>query len=646
MIKIILILALLQYINNFIFGYKSGQIFCGIFGQASNKPESLDVNAVHILGIYNIERGKMSCGLTWDGDIQYGLGVDKLYTDFIVDRQVKPSKIPIMFGHTRQPSYGMGITIDNAHPFGFGESQDKKSFEMIFCHNGTLKNHKELANKYNIALTDTTSKISSSGVITSETREKIDSEILGEILYKTKTFHVLSEYIGAAALVWTWIDEPNKVYLWSGASKTTQFSTYLPEIEERPLNVYSKNKNNMFFSSLSDSLVVLGADNKEDLQIDYNTVYVVTNGDFKSAKKHKVSRLQSGQSEAVKAYNYGGYASRHNYCDWEDVYDSRSFNSGTKDNLLKKKNIIVKSFSMINLHEDAPLNSIIDYIGKVYSKSLRYWKNGAVINGIYFYVRGHGFKFAGDNHVEADVYLSSLKNKIFNYEEGNFDMLDVLKSGEIIFKENGGPVQFHYFIEGVLLKSFSDYVRAYDLKKNAISPQKYLNHTLMSHISKHPVISMEFQTGTTVALLDGKPFSGNITELGFEKVYYFINGSLNKWTKREDLVVAKKQLVIELPAAKIAKSQNLNILNESIENIKLFEEEFENQKDVLEEYLSDDEFIKELIMQTFQKHAEEILETSIELNDWKDNEIVKEALETLKLITHTLKDFVENPNKK
>jgi glucosamine 6-phosphate synthetase-like amidotransferase/phosphosugar isomerase protein len=131
MIKIILILALLQYIYNFIFGYKSNILSCGIFGQATNKAENLDVNGVHILGIYNIERGKMSCGLSWDGDIQYGIGVDKLYTDFIVDREIKPIKIPIMIGHTRQPSYGFTVTEDNAHPFGFGTSKDGKSYDFL-----------------------------------------------------------------------------------------------------------------------------------------------------------------------------------------------------------------------------------------------------------------------------------------------------------------------------------------------------------------------------------------------------------------------------------------------------------------------------------------------------------------------------------
>ena len=38
--------------------------------------------------------------------------------------------------------------------------------------------------------------------------------------------------------------------------------------------------------------------------------------------------------------------------------------------------------------------------------------------------------------------------------------------------------------------------------------------------------------------------------------------------------------------------------------------------------------------------------TIVELDDWKDNDMVKGALNTLKLISHTLKDFVEKPNTK
>jgi len=614
---------------------------CGIFGQATDKPKNLDVNGVHILGIYNIERGKMSCGLSWDGDVQYGLGFDKLYTDFIVDREIKPTKLPIMIGHTRQPSYGMAITEDNAHPFGFGTSKDGESYEMIFCHNGTLKNHKELAKKYNIDLSEKIVKLTHGGHSYDTTRDKIDSEILGEILYKTKTFHVLSEYIGAAALAWTWIDEPNKLYLWSGASKQTQGSMIITEIEERPMNVYCKNKNNMFFSSLQDSLTVLGASKKDDLQIDYNTVYIITNGDFANAEKHKVSRLQAGQNEtityATKYHRYGD-----EFCDWEGYENKRD----VKDVVIPT-DIETKKFSMTNLHEDKIIHNIIDYKNKIYSKSLRYWDNGSLINGIYVYIKGWGFKFTGNDSFMANNFIKNITGLSFNYQTGTFNYNVLSKEGFIPFKKDIDNIQFHYFINGVLLKTFEDYNRAIIMQKALKAPVKHIDHQLLSYISKHPIIDMDPTKTISIALFDGKPFTGNITELGFEKIYYFNNGILIKWVKREDLIAKKETPVIILPAVTETKFDK-ELFNNSVESILTFEKENEKvfNESITDKELENELFINELILDSFERHSEEVSETIIELSDWKDNEIVKTALNTLNLISHTLKDFVEKPNKK
>lgn len=641
MIKIILILALLQYISNFLFGYKSNILGCGIFGQATNTPENLDVNGVHILGIFNIERGKMSCGLSWDGDVQYGLGFDKLYTDFIVDREIKPTKIPIMIGHTRQPSYGMAITEDNAHPFGFGTSKDGESYEMIFCHNGTLKNHKELAKKYNIDISEKVIKQSHGGHEYTTTRDKIDSEILGEILYKTKKFHVLSEYIGAAALAWTWIDEPNKLYLWSGASKQTQGSSLVTEIEERPMNVYCKNENTMFFSSLKDSLTVLGASKKDDLQIDYNTVYIITDGDFENAEKHKVSRKQAGQNEATffnAKYNRYNNAFSDEYCDWENYQDERKVNITTPSPVTVK----TTTFSMSNLHEDKTIYPIADYKNKVYSKSLRYWENGSLINGVYVYIKNWGFKFAGVDAFTSNSFVKNIKGLAFEYNTGTFNFNPLNKEGFVPFQKDINNVQFHYFINGVMLKSLEDYNQAIILKQKLTSPSKYIDFQILSYISKHPVIDMDCEKSTSIAMLDGENFTGNITELGFEKVYYFNNGVLTKWSKREDLISKDKNPVIILPTVTESSKFDKDLFDNSVKSI----EDFEKNKQIEIKKSEDEEFIEELVLECFEKHSEEVIETIIELSDWKDNEVVKAALNTLNLISHTLKDFVEKPNKK
>lgn len=636
MVKIILILALLQYIYNFIFGYKSNILGCGIFGQATNKPENLDVNAVHILGIFNIERGKMSCGLSWDGDIQYGIGVDKLYTNFITNRNITPTKIPIIIGHTRQPSYGFTVTEDNAHPFGFGTSKNGEGYEMIFCHNGTLKNHKELASKYNIDLTEKVVKQSHGGHKYESTRDKIDSEILGEILYRTKKFHVLSEYIGAAALAWTWIDEPNKLYLWSGSSKSTKGAKYGGELEERPMNVYCKNENTMFFSSIADSLTVLGA-KKVDMQIDYNTVYIITDGDFENAEKHKVSRKQAGQAEETFNYtngyhHHGGrnsYLPDSEYCDW----DSRS-TSSVKSMFTSKPQT---AFSTIDLREDKPLKPVVDYKDKVYSKSLRYWKNGVLITGIYIYIKNWGFYFLNDNYEDAIKSITWFKGLSFDYDKGEFVTKN---SGNVPIPEDleNEHLQLYYFKTGVMLKTLADYERLkiYNMA-NPTQPNPYLENSVLSHISKHPIINLTSANVKSVAFLEGKPFTGAITELGFEKVYTFKDGLLTKWVKREDLVINTSPVII-LPQVQAKEAFNKILFDKAIKDIE--------DAEIVDKELLDEQFINELIADTFQKHSEEVTETIIQLSDWDDNKDVATALHTLKLISHTLKDFIETPNKK
>jgi hypothetical protein len=658
MIKIILIFALLQYAANFIFGFKSNVLSCGIFGQATNNPAKLETSSVNLLGIYNIERGKMSCGLTWDGEIQHGLGVDKLYSDFIIDREIKPKKIPVMFGHTRQPSAGAVVTIDNAHPFGFGTSNDEQGYEFIGCHNGTLKNATELAEKYKIETSESIEKNYQNSSYQTQ-RKKIDSEILLEIIYRTKTFKVLSDYIGTAALVWTWVNEPEKVYLWSGASRYEQGSKTSFESEERPLCVYQKGKNNMFFSSINKSLSSIGADSKVNYQIKPNTVYVVSNGNFKEAVTYNISRDKAGQSEKIEVfsgrqngYNQAGFNSKHSEL-WNNYYpQNNNFNENLMHVNANVKNDLNSTYSLINIQEDKPLKAIDKYIGKVYSKSLRYWKSGYVINGIFLYVKSFGFIKIGDNVKDAVSSFALIKGKVFNYNLGIFDSFDMIKNGYVPFSENVIIPQYHYFIDGVLLKTVNDYAQCCLLKNNLKSPQRYIEHSKISFMSKHPVSSMEFDNTVDkkLAILDGENFDGNITELGFEKVYYFKNGQLLKWHIRKDILnETDNSKLIVLNDQKEIKF-NPEILKSSIEEIEKIEKEFFvkslNKFEDEEENESQQDDINEIIMDCFQKHREELTDTMFELSAWGSNPLVVDALLSLNLIDQEFKNFVENSKTK
>lgn len=299
----------------------------------------------------------------------------------------------------------------------------------------------------------------------------------------------------------------------------------------------------MFFSSLKDSLTVLGASKKDDLQIDYNTVYIITDGDFANAEKHKVSRLQAGQNEEV-IYNTRTRYFGNEYYDWENYEDVREINKNAR----VATDIETSNSLMTNLHNDKPIKAIIDYNGKVYSKSLRYWENGSLINGIYVYIKNYGFKFAGIDTVTTNAFIKNIKGLTFNCETGIFNYNILNKDGFIPFKKDVDNIQLHYFVNGVLLKTFEDYNRAVILQKQLKIPAKYIDHQILSYISKHPIIDMDPTKTMSIAMFDGKPFTGNITELGFEKIYYFMNGVLTKWVKREDLVNKVETPVIILPA--------------------------------------------------------------------------------------------------
>lgn len=627
---------------------------CGIFGQITKSVNSLCVPEVNILGMLNVERGKNSCGLTYDGEIFLGLDKDKIYTDFIKKRNIKPKQYPTIFGHTRQSSSG-AINAFNAHPFGFGTLPNGE-YEFIGCHNGTLKNPLELAKKYGVDIDeDYINEYNYPAV-----RRKIDSEILLEILYKTKSYKVLSEYIGGAALAWTWIGEPNKMYLWSGASKLWEHSK--DKEEERPLCVYQKSKNNTYFSSLEESLYALGGTEANVCQIDYNTVYVITDGDFKNADKLPVSRTKVGQNEFYtpktttnRNFAYGNHTDDETWDGYDPSYHGRV---NTQFSSVRKHTPSANT-SIISIHKEPHFVEVPKRYGKIYFHKLRYWRNGHVINGIYTDIKGYGLYEIGKTIVDAKNTISS--NTGVKFVNGMFDKLCKEKDKGIVpFKLGSKPAMF-YIVQGVMVKTLEDYVtlsrQADILAKN----QPFLGTIEMSYCSKHPVINIssgsEYQSSDHLQNIwfEGALFTGTICPFGSERIYEIQGGNLKNYKVRKDIsmnvVKNNSETVIVLPE-NIKNTFNVQILDEAIKNIEKFESEYEKNESLDESVMTTedlnkdvDEMLMEMINEEFTNPIMHFNRLKDSLKEYLPNPIAKETISIIDSFNKVLTTFLVEPKK-
>lgn len=484
---------------------------CGIFGGASNSPNNINGDKIKILGLFNESRGKQSCGILVDNIVSHGLTTEKLFTDFSKNKSFTPKERPIVIGHTRQSSSG-AINHFNCHPFTFDSKDDSK---MIAVHNGTLYNHKELAQKYEIDMTQ--EYINEYNFKTSRT--KIDSEILLEILYKTRNFKVLSDYIGRAALVWTDLYDPNTLYMWSGASTADKNIKHQKVLEERPMNVYIQNENTFYFSSLPESLEIIAEEKNSNIfQIEYNTVYIIKHGDFMNAEKHVVSRKDACHTEEFTNYNhsavnaYQNKNSKYNFNNsyYPDAWDDCPTHNDCNYDFLPQKEVGIHIFddyaSNMNTH-------------KVYSKKLRHYYKNQLITGIYAFVQDFGYVYLG---VDENAAMSMYKTRIGMYfDSGLFYKEKPIPTSSIVFKDS--DPELHYFIEGAEIKTKLDYNLFH---KSMDGVNKDIE--LFSWITTYPVCDISKRTLPAEQGIyhDGKLYSGDIVNTYFDKIYTIKEGNL------------------------------------------------------------------------------------------------------------------------
>lgn len=227
---------------------------CGLVG--FNKFENGELNPEKLkslLFINALTRGKDSTGIFTPslGTIKSVFSADTFLIQLLksnkgIEEELK--KDSVFIGHVRQKTHGEKKK-ENAHPFTYGN--------VTGAHNGTLNNHLEL--------------------IKEEDKEDypVDSMILFSRLNQDKNFNVLSEFDGAAAILFFNDLTPDTIYAYRN--------------DDRPLFRGTIKDSGIFFSSIEDSLKIIGCESVEELKPHY--VYTYTKGLFVQTKKivNKVS---------------------------------------------------------------------------------------------------------------------------------------------------------------------------------------------------------------------------------------------------------------------------------------------------------------------------------------------------------------------
>lgn len=257
MIKLIIISAIfllsLQRRNNV--------LGCGLIGFVPKKKQEGNLNWLKLIMSYNTIRGTDSCGIFINNSVIKGIDKRADIRVLLANTALNYDdncKNKVVIAHTRKSTRG-GNTLNNCHPFEV--SNGKKT--LILAHNGTISNIYDLAKKYDI---------SHDGLF-------VDSHILAKIILE-KGYDVLNHYQGGAALLFTYSDEPNVLYVFKGASR--QYSTQKEEEEERPLN-FVENHEGYYISSLWEPLDA--CTNQEEISYTFN--------------ENELTRIENGKFEVI-----------------------------------------------------------------------------------------------------------------------------------------------------------------------------------------------------------------------------------------------------------------------------------------------------------------------------------------------------------
>jgi len=481
--KTFLTLLILHYIVLFLRKKKGyNTLSCGLFGWVGDDTSKFNKDKFDKLGIYNVTRGKHSCGIAIDGKLNKGIGIVSEYQDYIAKNIVEgPKNSAVVIGHTRHATVG-SHTLANAHPFKFDYG---KEGYVVGAHNGTLINHKQLAKKYGVS------------------EHNIDSQILLEIISKDdKNIKVLEEYYGAAALLFHSSDNPNTLYIYRGKSKQ---ATLNYETEERPLFYYQESEGSMYISSLKEALYSI-----MECEEDKDNIFEVT--------PNKVYQIEGGKITAK--LNIDRSKAKDNYMKSLSTPSRQTTlpttNTNTSSSYLSSNNTHYKNN---NIFYEKPLvknaNSELEF------SNLRFKKNGNLVTGIYVFFEEIGYVKLCKNLSDIE---KSLKN--FTYTDRSVSTGDE----KIVIGNIKGKTLF-YIYDGILLELPEDY----EVCTNPILVNKTMvSFDDLSEMAMHPIIDLSRKPSENTVISkknqkitkERRLFTGTLSLPGTTTEYIINNGNL------------------------------------------------------------------------------------------------------------------------
>lgn len=291
---------------------------CGLVGFCPNGTGKANISYLQLIATFNASRGTDSCGVFINNNIEKGIDKYSDIRDYMMNNRIAYKtncKNKVVLMHARKSTRGLS-TYNNAHPFEIYDENTESS--LVGIHNGTITNCFDLAKKYK----------------TPYTYNDVDSKFIFTVLQDTKNYEVLADYEGAAALIFTYKEEPNVLYVFKGASKQFKHSEIA---EERPLFFLTKPEG-IYISSMIEPLYIINNGRNDELvqkfssnmviRIENNTLKNVSDIDRSKPYSHPVAKYASALPVHPRSTYAGGDSigfQMQMYSEMEDEENRRIF---------------------------------------------------------------------------------------------------------------------------------------------------------------------------------------------------------------------------------------------------------------------------------------------------------------------------------